>query len=190
MAYITDSFDEQVTSLLEQGGVGFMPSDTIYGLSARALDEVAIEQLRGLKDRNRNKPFIILISNVKMLNLLSIDADQVKPVLNYWPGKVTFECYVPNSPHWLPKLNNHFGVRIPKDDQLLALIDKVGPLVSTSANLAGAKPVESLAEAQSIFGEKLDFYVNQGVIKGEPSTLVRSHGSTLEVLRQGIVKIK
>lgn len=47
--YVTNTFDDKVVKLLKSGAIGFMPSDTIYGLSCRALDEAAVGRLHFVK---------------------------------------------------------------------------------------------------------------------------------------------
>ncbi len=59
MSYVTDEFDGEVVKLLKNGGVGFMPSDTIYGLSCDALNPEAVKRLQNLKRRDDKKKFIV-----------------------------------------------------------------------------------------------------------------------------------
>ncbi len=165
-----------------------MPSDTIYGLSCRALGEVAVERLHKLKDRSAGKPFIILISNIKMLDLLSISKSQAEPAFKYWPGALS-AILESKAPKFLTLNTNSLAVRMPNQPDLLKLIDKVGPIVSTSANLEGGKPAQSVAEAKSIFADKLDFYVDVGPLDGSQSTLAALKDGRLEVIRQGAVRI-
>jgi len=167
-----------------------MPSDTIYGLSARALDEQAVERIHKLKERDSNKPCIVLISDLKMLNMLSISPEQAKLVEPYWPGPISLEFDASASPTWLHRGNNFFAIRMPNFPELLDVIRKVGPIISTSANLQGREPAKSALEAKEIFGEKLDFYVDTGELHNQPSTLVKAANGKLEVIRPGAVKIK
>lgn len=189
MSYKTDKIDEKVAEIIKNGGVGLLPSDTIYGLSCAALDEQAVEKIRNLKKRDSNKPLIVLISDLKMLNLLSISADQAKLAKPYWPGALSLEFYAPGSPSWLHRGLNHFAVRMPSFPNLLKLIDKAGPIISTSANLQGEEPIKSPDKAEGIFGDQLDFYVDAGVLDNPPSTLAVIENQKLKVVRQGAVKI-
>ncbi len=166
-----------------------MPSDTIYGLSCRALDEKAVERLHKLKARDK-KPFIILISNTSQLNNLGVAAIDAAPALRYWPGPLTIICPAPAAPLWLHRGAKSLAIRQPDDDQLRKLIDKTGPLVSTSVNPAGQKPASSIASAKKYFASMLDFYVDQGIINKKPSTIIRATFSKVEVVRPGAVKIK
>lgn len=186
VAYITTSFDNEVSRLLRQGGVGCMPSDTIYGLSAAAMDHGAVSRLHSIKDRSSHKPFIVLFSDYKMLNLLSISEKQAEPVKKYWPGGLTLICPAVGAPDWLHLGLKSLAVRMPDNPQLLNLIETTGPLISTSANPEGQKPAESIAEAKNYFGRRLDFYVDGGSLAGrEPSTIVKFKNGKLEVIRQG-----
>jgi len=167
-----------------------MPTDTIYGLSASALDKDAVERIHSIKGRDSSKPLIVLIANLEMLDLLSIYKEQAKIIEEYWPGAVSLEFNASDSPSWLHRGRGHFAIRMPDHDTLRELISQVGPIVSTSANIQGGEPASNLDQAQAIFGEKLDFYVDAGKLVGQSSTLVINEGGRLKVVREGAVKIK
>lgn len=187
MSYWTDKFDDEVVRLLKFGGVGFLPSDTIYGLSARALDKAAVKKLHALKGRTQNKPFIILISDTTQLALFGIK--YTKLAKHYWPGPLTIIFDAPNAPDWLHSGTRALAIRLPADEKLRKLIDATGPLISTSANREGQPPAKSADQAKKFFGEELDFYVDVGEIIAVPSTIVKLTGGKLETLREGSVKI-
>lgn len=191
MSYISDGFDEQIVELLKNGGVGFMPSDTVYGLSARALDEQAVERLHVIKLRDAGKPFIILISDVNQLVDLGVDASAGGEITSkYWPGALTIILPAPRTPTWLTKGLHTLAVRLPGKPELVELIRRIGPIVSTSANESGEPVVASVAEAHKVFGGQLDFYVDAGQLSAsQPSTIVRPTPGGLQVLRRGTVKI-
>jgi L-threonylcarbamoyladenylate synthase len=189
VSYVTDSFDEHIIDLLKGGAVGFMPSDTIYGLSCRALNREAVEKLHKVKDRDEHRPFIVLISDIKMLDLLSINQEEINLAKKYWPGALTIICKVQAAPPWLTLHTDSLAIRLPDHVHLRKLIDKTGPLISTSANKQGMEPITSASEAQKQFGDQLDFYIDAGQIGGVASTIVKKVDGKLEVLRQGAVKI-
>src|SRR5688500_10637935 len=60
----------EIAQLLREGSVILLPTDTIYGLHARALDEKAVERIRELKGRENTKPFIVLASSMDDLQQL------------------------------------------------------------------------------------------------------------------------
>lgn len=188
MSYITDSFDDEIIRLLKQGKAGLLPSDTIYGLSAKALDKAAVSKLHKLKDRSTHKPFIVLVSDLKMLDLLSISLSQIKLVEEYWPGPLSV-IFASGAPDFLTRGTGSLAVRMPDSPDLTALINQVGPMVSTSANLEGEAPARSVTEARAVFSETLDFYVDVGELDNPPSTLAVIDNGKLKVVRQGAVKI-
>lgn len=166
-----------------------MPSDTIYGLSCRALDERAVERVHKLKKRDPGKPLIVLISDIAQLNDLGINPNQAEPIKNYWPGKISMEFSAPESPAWLHRGTKKFAIRMPANKELDELIKKTGPIISTSANVQSGKLASSLAEAKRCFGDRLDFYIDAGTIRSKPSTIVVVKNGKLAVDRQGAVKI-
>jgi L-threonylcarbamoyladenylate synthase len=190
MSYFTREIDTEIVRLLRQSGVGLLPSDTIYGLSCRALDETAVKRIHQLKQRDKTKPFIVLISKpaqIEELGLISTDAARA---LKYWPGKLTVVCESRSAPDWLTVGSGSLAVRQPKDESLRDLIDKVGPIISTSANISGKVVVSTARQAQAVFGDKLDFYIERGRRVGPPSTIVKPVFGQLKIIRQGAVKIK
>ncbi|HEX5447613.1 MAG TPA: L-threonylcarbamoyladenylate synthase [Candidatus Saccharimonadales bacterium] len=212
MSYLTDNFDEQIVSLLKGGGVGLLPSDTIYGLSCRALDEQAVERICRLKGRDSDKPLIVLISDIKMLDLLASHQNPSGAVGNriakhqdfgarlskemkaitgkYWPGPISFILPMPGVADWLQRGTRTLAIRLPDYPKLLQLINKVGPIISTSANFQGDEPAVTVTEARRAFDDKLDFYVDVGQLNNPPSTLAIVKDGRLVVVRQGAVKLE
>lgn len=189
MAYHTKSLDSKVEELLKEGAVGLMPVDTIYGLSCRAQDKEAVEKVYSLKKRQANKPLIVLVAEIEMLDELSISKEQARQVRKYWPGPLTAIFEASNGPVWLTRGSGRLAVRIPDYPDLLKLIKKTGPLVSTSANIEGAPPARTAEEALKIFGDSIAFYVNAGERAARPSTIVKVNGGNLKVIRQGELSI-
>lgn len=190
MSYVTDSFDDEVVELLKSGDVGFMPSDTIYGLSCQALNESAVERLHRIKGRDKNKPFVVLISEIKMFDLLGVSYNKViTTVEKYWPGPLSVIFPAPKAPVWLHRGTKTLAIRSPDNKDLRDLINKVGPLISTSANPKDRPPASSVAEAKKYFGDKLDFYVDTGKRKAIASTIVRAENGKLVVIRKGAIEI-
>jgi L-threonylcarbamoyladenylate synthase len=190
VSHFFNEFEGEIVELLQNGAVGLLPTDTIYGLSALALNEQAVERIHKLKHRDDGKPLVVLISNIKQLAELGLSVADAEHVKNYWPAPLSVEFDATNAPEWLHRGKFYFGVRMPDNDSLRSFIRKVGPIVSSSANLQGQRPASSVREAKNYFGNKLDFYVDQGNLEGRPSTLVKIKDGRITVLRQGALKIE
>jgi L-threonylcarbamoyladenylate synthase len=188
VSYYTNKIDDKIVSLLKSGAIGLLPTDTIYGLSAVAMKKDAVEKIHNLKKRDDKKPLIVLVSSIKQFQLLGINDSQPKAIKKYWPSplSVIFESFV--IPKWLDLGTKSLAVRMPDNKELLDLIKKTGPIVSSSANLQGQKPASSVKEAEEFFGSSLDFYVDVGPLEGQPSTLAKIENNQLIVIREGAYK--
>lgn len=180
---------ESVAEIINGGGVAVIPTDTVYGLVAKATNNQAVRRLYGLKSRE-NKPGTLVAANLDQLVKLGIPKRYLTAVEQFWPGPVS--VVVPCGPEleYLHQGKMSLAVRIPKDEQLLDLLIKTGPLLTSSANLPGQPPANTLAEAKVYFGDKPDYYLDGGDLSGrQPSTVLRVVDDAIEVLRQGAVKI-
>ena len=189
MAYLANSFNTRVVELLKRGGIGFMPTDTIYGLSAVASSQSSVERIYRLKGRYNNKPFVILLSSAQQSADIGINPKELETVSNFWPAPISFICAAPKSLWHLHRGTKSLACRIPADKAIAKLILEVGPIVSTSANMHGENPARSVKEAIALFGDKLDFYVDAGTLSGRPSTIARITNGKLDIVRQGAWQI-
>lgn len=178
---------KKAVDVLKGGGVAIVPTDTLYGVVGQALNPTVVERIHKIKNRSDNKPFIILISSLQDLKTLKIDVDEKTGgfLSSVWPGPVS--VILPCVDTDLEYLHNNMGlaIRLPKDEKLLEIIQHTGPLVAPSANPEGMKTASTIGEAKEYFGDSVDFYLDGGLIDGEPSTLVSIVGGEVKVLRQG-----
>lgn len=177
--------DPALIELLLQGKVGIIPTDTIYGLAAQATNKDAVERLYRLKHRER-KPGTIVAASVDQLVDLGLDEAITRSLGKYWPNPVSI--IIPAGPHleYLDQGLGDLAVRIPAPAEIRTVLEKTGPLVTSSANHPGQPPANTVVEAQGYFNTEVDFYVDGGDLSGRPpSTVVRLTNGNLEVLRQG-----
>ncbi len=178
---------------LKHSGIAVIPTDTLYGVVARALDKRAVRRLYRLRRRAPRKPFIVLISSRKDLAMFGCqpDAAASRFLRHVWPGKVS--VILPCASERFSYL--HLGTetlafRLPKSKWLISLLKKTGPLVAPSANPEGKKPAETITEAKEYFGRKVDSYISANrLLNGIPSTLITFEKNRLKVLRGGAVKV-
>lgn len=180
----TDSF-QAAEKILAGGGVGVIPTDTLYGLVGRAAHEGAVERIYKLKNRRPDKPLIVLIGDTKDLELFGVVLDNKteKFLDSVWPGPVSVILSAPTAPAHLLRGGTTIAFRLPKDDKLRAFLGDTGPLVVPSANPEGEKPAQTIAEARAYFRDAVDFYVDSGERSGNPSTLVSLTDGVPRILR-------
>lgn len=172
------------------GAIGVIPTDTVYGIVARAADEMAVDRLYALKKRD-NKPGTLIAASIEQLEQLGLKHRYLKAVEEFWPGAVS--VVIPAADPALAYLHKgkmSLAVRIPSDKKLLKLLSQTGPLVTSSANHPGEPVANTIDEAKKYFGNTVDFYIDGGDLsKHEPSTVIRIVDDAIEVLREGAVKI-
>lgn len=189
MSYFSKQIDEKVLEILKVGGVGLLPTDTIYGLSALALDKKAVKKIHDLKGRDGGKPLIVLIGDIGQLNDLGVASFNKTVLEEHWPAPLSI-IFESNDVHqWLQLGTASLAVRFPDDDNLIRLMKEVGPIVSTSANLQGKKPAKTVLDARGYFDDKLDFYIDAGELKSLSSTLVKLEDDNFRIIREGAYKI-
>ncbi len=191
---IYSSFNnDKLVQLIKDGGIGVIPTDTIYGLVCSAFDQEAVEKVYEIKGRDPEKPLIILISSVKDLARFSISPNPSKKgfLSSNWPGEVSIVLpSLDQKFDYLSRGHRSLTFRLPADNKLISLLQKTGPLVAPSANPQGLAPAEDLEEAMHYFIGQVDFGVDGGTIEGSASTLVDLSGEIPTVLRQGEVKVE
>lgn len=182
------SADEAVT-ILTSGGVGVLPTDTVYGLVARAADPSAVARFYELKKRER-KPGTIVAASVDQLVELGIKKRYLTAVEQWWPNPLSVVIPTGDDLGYLHHGLDSLAVRIPKNEAFRRILEKTGPLVTTSANDPGQPTATTVAEAQACFEDRVDFYVDGGDLSDRPpSTVIRIVDDAIEVLRQGAVAI-
>ncbi len=164
--------DTGLVKLLHNGAVGVIPTDTVYGLVARACDQQAIERLYNVKKRP-NQPGTVIAHSIDDLALLGLDRRELSRAAVYWPDSVSVIVDATHVASYLKRTRISLAVRIPRDPLLQRLLAQTGPLMTTSANKPGLPTSTSIAEAEAYFGETIDFYVDVGYVGGDnPSKIV------------------
>lgn len=181
--------DPKVIALLQEGAVGVLPTDTIYGLCAAAADHKAVARLYALKNREQ-KPGTLIAANIEQLIKLGVDEQSLRAVAHLWPNALSIIIPAPDNLAYLHLDLDSLAVRIPKDEDFRTLLEATGILVTSSANHPGEPPAHNLEDAEHYFGDNVDFYVEGGDRSGRPaSTVARYANGRLEVLRPGAVPI-
>jgi tRNA threonylcarbamoyl adenosine modification protein (Sua5/YciO/YrdC/YwlC family) len=165
---------DEIGDALRAGGVALLPTDTIYGLHAVATNERAVARIRELKERGDEKPFVVIAASVEQLEKLG--ATIPGALREIWPAPLTAI---------LASGETTIAVRVPDLPWLRALLDRTGPLVSTSANRSGEPPITTPEMLANDFLDALDVVLDSGPRDGQPSTIVDFTGDEPRVIREG-----
>jgi L-threonylcarbamoyladenylate synthase len=176
---------QDATERLREGEVGVIPTDTIYGIVGSALKPETVERIYSLRQRELDKPMIILIAGMDDLERFKIRvAGKTAELLEkIWPGPVSVVLPAPDEGlKYLHRGKNSLALRMPSKPELRELLRQSGPLVAPSANLAGQEAASGPTEAYRYFGDQV-FYVDGGELKNPPSALVDAHEYPPRILR-------
>ena len=162
--------------LLKEGAIGVIPTDTIYGICASALNRKAAEEVYRLKRRDPSKQMIILIHAPNDLKTFGVflSVKQKKVLEKLWPGKVSVILKVSGGGRkfdYLHRGTKTLAFRLPKNRKLLDILKISGPIVAPSANFEGGKTAKNINEARRYFGKSV-FYYGKRTLNGKSSTLV------------------
>lgn len=181
------NFPKYIADILRQGGVGVIPTDTIYGIVGSALIPKTVERIYKLRRRNSKKPFIVLTPSVAELKKFGVKLDKYHLAFlkEAWPGPISVALSVVAAKYkYLHRGARSIAFRVPDSKELRKLLEKTGPLVAPSANWEGKKPASTIKEAQRFFGPDVEFYMDAGRVTGKPSTLIDFTGNAPVVLRK------
>ena len=184
--------DKNLIKIIKSGGVGVLPSETLYGLMCLASSKKAVEKLYKIRERGPKRPCIILISKIEDLEIFGVkpSREEKEFLEKYWPGAVSVILECKNKKfEYLHRGTKTLAFRLPKKKNLKELISKTGPILAPSANPEGKPTALTIKKAKKYFTDEVDFYVPAGKLNKKASTLVKLKKGKVEVLRQGEVKI-
>jgi len=181
---------EAAVERLLRGEVGVMPTDTVYGLVARAEDPKAVARLYELKNRD-HKPGTIIAASTEQLQNLGVPNSEIEAASQWWPDSLSIVLHVGDRFAYLHQGIGDVAIRVVADSVLIPLLETTGPLLTSSANHPGAPGAVTVRDAWDYFNDRIDFYVDGGDLSGRPpSTLIKLHDDgTIEVIRDGAVKL-
>lgn len=188
---IRDQALTQVLGLLAEGHLVAFPTETVWGLAARADIPEAIDKIFELKGRPRDRtlPCFVPSAEVASRYIEGLQTPLGRQLTRHWPGPLTVVAPATPEGRRLPVVasDGTLGLRVPKTPFLLALLPRLEvPLACTSANLSGSPTCRSWADTVRMLGHGLAAVVHTvDAQDGSPSTVVRIEGSALRILRQG-----
>ena len=182
---------EDITSILNRGGLILYPTDTIWGIGCNACDVKAIDRIYKLKQRATSKNFVILVDSIEMLkNYIREVPPRIETLLYYHTRPLTMVFNEPrNLPDSLIASDNTIAIRIAQDEFCKELIAAFGfPLVATSANISGQPYPANFGEISSDIIRGVDYIAKirrHEKTMGEPSVIAKiMEDGELEFLRE------
>jgi L-threonylcarbamoyladenylate synthase len=184
---------ERAAALLRAGGLVAMPTETVYGLAANAMDGEAVARIFEAKGRPRFNPLIVHVADWAEAERLAEFGNEARRLADaLWPGPLTL--VVPRRADaglsdlvsaGLPTV----ALRMPRHDAARALIRAAGvPVAAPSANPSGRVSPTTAAHVAADLGDRVDMILDGGpATEGLESTIVALDGGLAVMLRAGAV---
>jgi L-threonylcarbamoyladenylate synthase len=189
----------RAAKLLRAGEVVALPTETVYGLAANALDEQAVAKIFQIKGRPANNPIIVHVAGNEMAKrcVKKHPAEAEKLAGAFWPGPLTLVLKRLGAPalpdFYIPDIvtagGDTVGVRWPSHPFIQAVIRECNfPLAAPSANLSGCVSPTNAEHVRQQLGGKIPLIVDGGQSQvGIESTVLDLTGSPPEILRPGMI---
>lgn len=183
---------EQAVSALRRGEVVALPTETVYGLAANALNPKAVEQIYALKGRPAFNPLIVHVDSTALAQSLTSHWTDLADRLarTFWPGPLTIiQPKAPTIPAVVTAGGPTVGLRWSSHPLISAVISAAGfPLAAPSANLANRVSPTCVAHVLAQFGDRIGLIIDGGDCNvGIESTVVDACGHRPIVLRPGMI---
>ncbi len=181
---------DKLRIILENGGAVILPTETVYGLFAQALNEDAVNRVYQLKQRPRDKAMNLNVSNLNDIYFFSQNTPFFLEKLynRFMPGPLTIILKAnDNVPFWVNSGLDTVGFRLPNHEQTLRLIAETGPLIGPSANVSGQESGKKFSDIQAQFSVDLPGIEDDQALTGIDSTILDLSGQKARILRQGAI---
>lgn len=190
---VTDGAIQEAAAILRGGGLVVMPTETVYGLAANALDDMAVARIFEAKGRPQFNPLIVHVADAKQAQDLAVFDTRAKAMAEaFWPGPLTLilprRADSPVSALVSAGLET-LAVRCPAHPAAQALIRACGfPLAAPSANKSGEPSATTPKHAAESLGDSVQLILAAGACAiGLESTVLDLSGDTPVILRTGAI---
>lgn len=181
---------DKIEKTLAAGGAVVLPTETVYGLFAQALNEEAVQQVYELKRRPRDKALNLNVASLEEIYSFSKNQPSYLEQLYqaFLPGPLTIILQANDQvPIWINSGMKTIGFRVPKHSITLDLIRKCGPLIGPSANLSGLTSGVNFQQIMMDFNLQVLGIEDDDFLTGQDSTILDLSDDKARILRQGSI---
>ena len=176
--------------ILADGGAVVLPTETVYGLFAKAMDESAVNHVYELKNRPRDKAMNLNVASYE--DILFYSKEQPKYLKQLYdaflPGPLTIILKANDQvPKWINSGLATVGFRLPNHPVTRELIQDEGPLIGPSANKSGKESGRHFDDIREQFDFQVTGYQDDDALLGVDSTILDLSGNKVKILRQGSI---
>lgn len=183
---------DKIIKTLENKHVVAFPTETVFGLGVMFNSVEALNELMQSKNRDASKAITLMVSDISKIEQYAYVTERdLKIIKAFMPGRITIILKKRDSVSKQMTLNKDtIGIRIPDDAFVLSLLEKVGPMLVTSANMSGGVNTTTTQEVLRQLDGKIPLIVDGNSGSSVPSTVVDLSKEEIEILRQGDISLE
>lgn len=170
------SLEETIKKNWEQDSTVLHYTGNMFGIGCRLSSITAINRITQYKQRPEKNGYIVLLADIQWLfdNNISVPAAILPVLKQYWPGNLTVIMPVTDARFAHVQKNGKVAFRVPNDNMLRQAIDFLEePIISTSINVSGVPPAETLQDITKRYENWFDIGIIPGSVnESEPSTII------------------
>lgn len=176
-----------VCQIIKEDGVVAFPTETVYGVGVKFGSKIALDKLMEAKNRDYSKAITLMVADEKDIEKYAYVSDDVRKIIQaFMPGMITLVFKKKeNVDSIMTNGKETIGIRIPDNQYVLNLLQKVGPMLVTSANLSNHPNTTSTKEVLNQLDGRIDLIVDGQTTDNVASTVVDVSGSEIKILREG-----
>ena len=162
---------EKIIQEIKQGKIFIYPTDTIYGIGCDATNKQAVDKIKKIKSRDKDKPLSVIAPSIEWIKKHCITKNT--NLDKYFPGPYTL-ILKKKDKEFLKHVSStdSLGIRIPDNFFTRMIQDSKLPFITTSVNLQGEPALTNIKNLKFEIKNQVDIILNQGPLTGEPSTLI------------------
>ncbi len=181
---------EEVCQAISNGEVVAFPTETVFGVGVKFGNKEALDKLMEAKDRDYSKAVTLMVPSKEDIEKYAYVTDQARKLIDrYMPGMMTLifkrkeevDSYMTNGKETI-------GIRIPNDEYVLSLLESVGPMLVTSANLSGRPNTTTTLEVLRQLDGRISIVVDGKTTDNVASTVVDVSQEDIKILREGKIR--
>lgn len=183
---------DEVYEMLQQEEVVAFPTETVFGLGVKYGSHEALDRLMEAKERDYSKAITLMISKKEDIEKYAYINESARKLIDHFmPGMMTLVFKKKESvDNYMTNGKETIGIRIPDSEYVLGLLERVGPMLVTSANLSGRPNTTTTLEALRQLDGRIALVVDGKTTDNIASTVVDVSENGIKILREGKITKK
>lgn len=183
---------DEVYEILQQEEVVAFPTETVFGLGVKYGSHEALDRLMEAKERDYSKAITLMISKKEDIEKYAYINESARKLIDHFmPGMMTLVFKKKESvDSYMTNGKETIGIRIPDSEYVLALLERVGPMLVTSANLSGRPNTTTTLEVLRQLDGRIALVVDGKTTDNIASTVVDVTENGIKILREGKITKK